>query len=135
MADMQELLTYLPHKAPVAFVKEVLESEEYHARTSVAFETAPTLSMMSEAGAQTSIFLRLTEEKRAANILPRAMGMLLSVKSKWHQRSDKTRFEIESRYVSNLDSFFMVNFSVYDGETVVADGQLSVVLQKAGESL
>jgi len=135
MAEMPELMSYLPHKAPVAFVKEVLESEEYHARTSVAFETVPTLSMMSEAGAQTSIFLRLTEEKKAANILPRAMGMLLSVKAKWHQRSDKTRFEIESRYVSNLDSFFMVNFSVYDGETVVADGQLSVVLQKAGESL
>jgi hypothetical protein len=63
------------------------------------------------------------------------MGMLLSVKAKWRHKSDKTSFEIESRYVSNLDSFFMVNFSVYDGETVVADGQLSVVLQKAGESL
>ena len=135
MVDKQELLTYLPHKKPVAFVKEVLESEEYRARTLVAFETPPTLSMMSEAGAQTSIFLQLTEEKKAANILPRAMGMLLSVKAKWRHKSDKTSFEIESRYVSNLDSFFMVNFSVYDGETVVADGQLSVVLQKAGESL
>jgi hypothetical protein len=135
MPDLDELLSYLPHKDPVAFVKKVLVSEEHYCRTSVSFDTIPTLSMLSEAGAQTSIFLLLTEEKEAANIPPRAMGMLLSVKSKWHQRSEKTAFEIESRYISNLDSFFMVSFSVFDGETPVAEGQISVVLQKRGETL
>ncbi|MEE8587745.1 MAG: hypothetical protein V3S80_00210 [Sulfurimonadaceae bacterium] len=135
MPDLKELLTYLPQKDPVGFVKSVLVSEEHLSRATVTFESAPTLSMLSEAGAQTSIFLRLTEEKKAANVPPRAMGMLVSVKSKWLQKSEKSSFEVESRYISNLDSFFVVSFTVYDGETVVAEGQVAVVLQKNGESL
>ena len=135
MPDLKELLTYLPQKDPVGFVKSVLVSEEHLSRATVTFESAPTLSMLSEAGAQTSIFLRLTEEKKAANAPPRAMGMLVSVKSKWLQKSEKSSFEVESRYISNLDSFFVVSFTVYDGETVVAEGQVAVVLQKNGESL
>jgi len=135
MPDLDELITYLPQKEPVGFVKKVLISEEHRSRAAVSFASVPTLSMLSEAGAQTSIFLRLTKEKEAANIPPRAMGMLLSIKSKWHQKSDRTAFEIESSYISNLESFFMVSFSVFDGETLVADGQISVVLQKRGETL
>ena len=135
MVDLNELMTYLPQKDPVGFVKKVLVSEEYLSRTIVTFEDAPTLSMLSEAGAQTSIFLRLTEEKIAANVPPRAMGMLVSVKSKWLQKSQKRSFEVESRYISNLDSFFMVSFSVLDGEAVVAEGQVAAVLEKNGESL
>ncbi|MEN8146118.1 MAG: hypothetical protein ABFR02_00700 [Campylobacterota bacterium] len=135
MVGLDELMTYLPQKDPVGFVKKVLVSEEHLSRTVVAFESAPTLSMLSEAGAQTSIFLRLTEEKKAANVPPRAMGMLVSVKSKWLQKSDKRDFEVESRYISNLDSFFVVSFTVYDGESVVAEGQVAAVLEKNGESL
>lgn len=135
MPDLKELLTYLPQKDPVGFVKSVLVSEEHLSRATVTFESAPTLSMLSEAGAQTSIFLRLTEEKKAANIPPRAMGMLVSVKSKWLQKSEKRSFEVESRYISNLDSFFIVSFSVFDGETVVAEGQVAAVLEQNGESL
>jgi hypothetical protein len=133
--DLDELLTYLPHKDPVKFVKKVLISDEHNCRASVSFESVPTLSMLSEAAAQTSVFLLLTEEKKAAKIPPRALGMLLSVKAKWHQKSEKRSFEIESRYVSNLESFFMVSFSVFDGDSLIADGQLSVVLQKEGEAL
>ena len=135
MVDLNELMTYLPQKDPVGFVKEVLVSEEHLSRTIVTFESAPTLSMLSEAGAQTSIFLRLTEEKKAANVPPRAMGMLVSVKSKWLHKSEKRMFEVESRYISNLDSFFVVSFSILDGENVVAEGQVAAVLQKNGESL
>lgn len=135
MPDLDELLTYLPQKDPVGFVKKVLVSEEHLSRTSVTFESAPTLPMLSEAGAQTSIFLRLTEEKKAAGVPPRAMGMLVSVKSKWLQKSEKKNFEVESRYISNLDSFFVVSFTVFDGDTVVAEGQVAAVLERNGESL
>ena len=135
MSDLNELLTYLPQKDPVGFVKEVLVCEEHDSRTVVSFESAPTLSMLSEAGAQTSIFLRLTEEKKAADIPVRAMGMLVSVKSKWLEKSEKKSFEVESRYISNLDSFFIVSFTVFDGETAVAEGQVAAVLEKNGESL
>jgi hypothetical protein len=135
MEELDQALARMPHKAPVAFVKKVVASEEHYARTLVAFESAPTLSMLSEAGAQSTIFLRLTEEKKAANISPRAMGMLVSVKSKWHQRSPKRAFAMECRYISNLESFFMVGFSAFDGEMLVAEGQVSVVLQKTGSPL
>jgi|LGOV01.1.fsa_nt_gb hypothetical protein len=135
MSDFNELLEFLPQKDPVGFVKQVLVCEEHESRTVVTFESAPTLSMLSEAGAQTSIFLRLTEEKKAANVPTRAMGMLVSVKSKWLQKSEKRSFEVESRYISNLDSFFIVSFTVFDGETVVAEGQVAAVLERKGESL
>lgn len=135
MPDLVELLTYLPQKDPVGFVKEVLVSEEHLSRTAVSFESVPTLPMLAEAGAQTSIFLRLVEEKKAADIPPRAKGMLLSVKAEWLQKSAKSRFEVESRYISNLDSFFIVSFTVYDDETAVAEGQVSVILEKRGASL
>ena len=135
MSDFNELLEFLPQKDPVGFVKQVLVCEEHESRTVVTFESAPTLSMLSEAGAQTSIFLRLTEEKKAANVPTRAMGMLVSVKSKWLQKSEKRSFEVESRYISNLDSFFIVSFTVFDGETVVAEGQVAAVLERNGESL
>jgi len=135
MAGLDELLSYLPQKAPVGFVREVLVSDEHLSRTVVSFDAAPTLPMLSEAGAQTSIFLRLTEEKKAADVPPRAMGMLVSVKSKWLQKSSKTSFEVESRYVNNLDSFFVVDFTVYDGEVVVAEGQVAAVLERNGVSL
>ncbi len=135
MSDLNELLEYLPQKDPVGFVKEVLICEEHESRTVVSFESVPTLSMLSEAGAQTSIFLRLTEEKKAADIPVRAMGMLVSVKSKWLEKSEKKSFEVESRYISNLDSFFIVSFTVFDGETAVAEGQVAAVLERNGESL
>ena len=133
--NLNELLEFLPQKDPVGFVKEVLVCEEHDSRTVVRFESAPTLSMLSEAGAQSSIFLRLTEEKKAADVPLRAMGMLVSIKSKWLQKSDKKSFEVETRYVSNLDSFFIVSFTVFDGETAVAEGQVAAVLERNGESL
>ena len=135
MTDLNELLSYLPQKAPVGFVKEVLMSEEHISRAVVAFDVAPTLSMLSEAGAQTSIFLKLTQEKLAADVPARAKGMLVSIKSKWLQKSKQKSFEVESHYISNLDSLFIVSFRVYAGEMAVAEGQIAAVLETNGESL
>ena len=134
MSNLNELLSFLPQKEPVGFVKTVLLSEEHISRTVVRFGSSPTLSMLSEAGAQTSIFLQLTEEKKAADIPLHAMGMLVSVKSKWLCKSDKKTFEVESRYVNNLDSFFVVDFTVYDDDLVVAEGQVAAVLERNGEA-
>jgi len=133
--ELNALLEYLPQKEPVGFVKEVLVCEEHESRTVVRFESEPTLAMLSEAGAQSSIFLRLTEEKKAANVPTRAMGMLVSVKSKWLQKSNKHSFEVETNYVSNLDSFFIVSFTVYDGNISVAEGQVAAVLEQNGVAL
>lgn len=135
MLDQEALLHFLPQKEPVAFIKEVLLSEEHASRTKVTFEGDPTLSMLSEAGAQTSIFLKLTQEKAAADIPLHAMGMLVSIKSKWMYKSKKRVFEVESHYINNLDSFFVVGFTVYDGDIVIAQGQIAAVLETNGASL
>ena len=135
MPELNELLEFLPQKDPVGFVKEVLICEEHESRTTVAFDSVPTLSMLSEAGAQTSIFLRLTEEKKAADIPLRAMGMLVSIKSKWLEKSTKQTFEVESHYVNNIDSFFVIDFTIFDGEIAVAQGQVAAVLERNGEAL
>ena len=135
MPDLNELLEFLPQKEPVGFVKEVLVCEEHESRTVVRFESVPTLPMLAEAGAQSSIFLRLTQEKKAADIPLRARGMLVSVKSQWVQKSTKKSFEVETHYVNNLDSFFVVDFKVYDGESVIAQGQVAAVLERNGEPL
>ncbi len=135
MSDLNELLTFLPQKKPVGFVCDVLLSEEHLSRTQVAFEASPTLSMLTEAGAQTSIFLQLTKEKAEADVPLRAKGMLVSIKSKWINRSEKKHFEVESAYISNLDNFFVISFKVFDGALVVAEGQVAAVLEKNGVSL
>jgi len=49
---------YERYRPPVRFVEKVLSNSEMYARTVVHFPFPPTLSMLAEAGAQTSIFAR-----------------------------------------------------------------------------
>jgi len=123
---------YERYQAPVRFVEKVLISNELDARTVVHFPFAPTLSMLAEAGAQTSIFAKLTEQKLSAGIPVDAAGMLLSIKAAWHYRTIKETLEVDCRYVSNLENFFVMAFSVYEGKILVADGQFSAILEKEG---
>jgi len=123
---------YDRYQPPVRFVDKVLISNELDARTVVHFPFPPTLSMLAEAGAQTSIFARLTEQKLSAGIPVDAAGMLLSIKAAWHHQTRSETFEVDCRYVSNLENFFVMAFSVYEGGTLVADGQFSAILEKEG---
>jgi len=132
---------YDRYQPPVRFVDKVLISNELDARTVVHFPfpptlsmlaEAPTLSMLAEAGAQTSIFARLTEQKLSAGIPVDAAGMLLSIKAAWHHQTRSETLEVDCRYVSNLENFFVMAFSVYEGGTLVADGQFSAILEKEG---
>jgi hypothetical protein len=125
---------YERYRPPVRFVEKVLANSEMYARTVVHFPFPPTLSMLAEAGAQTSIFARLTEQKSAAGIPVDAAGMLLSIKAAWHNKTQKETLEAECRYISNLENFFVMSFSVFDGDTLVADGQFSAILEKKGEA-
>jgi len=125
---------YERYQPPVRFVEKVLSSGEMHARTVVRFPFPPTLSMLAEAGAQTSIFARLTEQKSAAGIPVDAAGMLLSIKAAWHNKTCKETLEVECQYISNLENFFVMSFSVHEGDSLIADGQFSAILEKEGEA-
>jgi len=125
----------LPHKSPVKFVDAVLADNEFDARTRVSFTSAPTLPMLVEAAAQTSVFVRVSEIKKALGIPEddTVQGMLLKMKADRHAESDKTSFEIAVEYRSNLDNFFVMDFNVYDGSEVVASGSIHTVIEKRGQ--
>jgi len=124
------MVQYERYQPPVRFVEKVLVSHELDARTLVRFPYPPTLSMLAEAGAQTSIFAKLVAHKDAAGIPVDAAGMLLSIKASWRFHVEKEYFEVACRYISNLENFFVMAFEVYDGDVLVADGQFSAILEK-----
>lgn len=121
----------LPHTPPVKFVESILESEEFDARTRLRFPYAPTLPMIAEAAAQSSVFVRVSEIKKALGIPEdeTARGMLLKIKSKLHTDRPPAEGEMQVHYVSNLDNFFVMRFALYDAESVVADGELNIFLE------
>lgn len=125
----------LPHRPPVKFVKKILFDHEFDARTLVRFPFPPTLPMLVEAAAQTSVFVRVSAIKKELGIPEddTVQGMLLKIKAAWTAKSDKTEFEIHTKYVSNLENFFVMAFEVYDGETLVANGSMNTIIQKAEE--
>jgi hypothetical protein len=125
----------LPHKPPVKFVEKVLFDHEFDARALVRFPFPPTLPMLVEAAAQTSVFVRVSAIKAALGIPEddTVQGMLLKMKAAWIEKSAATAFEIHTKYVSNLENFFVMEFEVYDKETLVAGGSMNTIIQKSEE--
>ena len=121
----------LPHKAPVKFVETILQSEEFDARTALRFPYAPTLPMIAEAAAQSAVFVRVREIKKALGIPEdeTASGMLLKIKSDLKVQTPPCACEMQVHYVSNLDNFFVMRFKLFDGDTVVANGELNIYLE------
>jgi len=124
----------LPHKPPVKFVDALLADNEFDARARVAFPTLPTLPMLVEAAAQTSVFVRVSEIKKSLGIPEddTVQGMLLKMKADRLAEIEKTSFEISVEYRSNLDNFFVMDFTVYDGGKNVASGTIHTVIEKRG---
>jgi len=124
----------LPHKPPVKFIEAVLADNEFDARARVTFDMVPTLPMLVEAAAQTSVFVRVSAIKKSLGIPEddTVQGMLLKMKADRLIESDKRSFEIAVVYRSNLDNFFVMDFTVYDGEMAVASGTIHTVIEKRG---
>lgn len=121
----------LPHKPPVKFVDAILASEEFDARTRLHFPYEPTLPMIAEAAAQSAVFVRVREIKKALGIPEdeTARGMLLKIKSKLYVQMPSCEGEMQVRYISNLDNFFVMRFEYLNGEQTVADGELNIFLE------
>ena len=121
----------LPHKAPVKFVETILQSEEFDARTVLHFPYEPTLPMIAEAAAQSAVFVRVREIKKALGIPEdeTASGMLLKIKSDLHVEMPPCRCEMQVHYISNLDNFFVMRYELFDEALLVADGELNIYLE------
>lgn len=127
----------LPHLLPVRFVREIIETKEFHATCELAFETPPTLPMLIEAAAQCSVFVKIKEIKRQLGlpIEGEINGMLTKVsKSALLAKPSGTVFTGTSRYKSNFENFFSLEFEILEQTRPVAKGELAIILLPLQES-
>jgi len=120
----------LPHKAPVKFVAAIDESHEFDATTQLAFPCIPTLPMIAEAAAQSTVFVKVTEIKKTLGIPEddTVEGMLLKIKAQLHRDTPPQEARMRVDYVSNLDNFFIMKFVMSDASGAVAEGELHTIL-------
>lgn len=120
----------LPHKSPVRFVTSCLIDNELDARTVVEFPYTPTLPMLVEAAAQSSVFMYLSEIKRGLGIDPDAMarGMLLKMKATQHRKMAGLSAEIAVNYVANYEHFFEMTFQVIEDGECISEGEMNILL-------
>jgi hypothetical protein len=87
--------------------------------------------MIAEAAAQSAVFVKVREIKKALGIPENetARGMLLKIKSKLHTDTPPLEGEMRVRYISNLDNFFVMRYELLDGASVVSEGELNIFLE------
>jgi len=115
----------LPHKAPVRFIKEVLEEGEDYAISIVEFDEAPTLSAIVEASAQNVIFILSLFEIYH-------IGVLTGMKNiKLHQKLNVGTYRVKTEIFARLDNFYMFTFKLFDNnDTIIVDGEITILLEE-----
>jgi len=124
MSKKAKVQLNLPHKAPILFVKKVLQRDEKSAKVLVAFEEIPSLAMLIEAAAQGSAALGDGSAK---------MGFLVSLKNiKQTQEVSSKEFEIDVVNENDLGTMRAVSFEVFEKKVSVANGSLVIKLEEIG---
>lgn len=115
----------LPHKAPVRFIKEVIEEGENHAISLVEFDEKPTLSAIVEASAQNVIFILSLFEIYH-------IGVLTGMKDiKQHKELQTGVYRVKTEIFASLDNFYIFKFKLFDKkETIVVDGEITILLER-----
>jgi len=115
----------LPHKAPVRFIKEVLEEAEDYAISIVEFDETPTLSAIVEASAQNVIFILSLFEIYH-------IGVLTGMKNiKLHQKLNAGTYRVKTKIFARLDNFYMFTFKLFDNnDTIIVDGEITILLEE-----
>jgi len=115
----------LPHKAPVRFIKEVLEEGEDYAISIVEFDETPTLSAIVEASAQNVIFILSLFEIYH-------IGVLTGMKNiKLHQKLNAGTYRVETNIFASLDNFYIFTFKLFDNnDTLIVDGEITILLEE-----
>jgi len=119
---MDALLPLLPHRPPVRFVKTVLASNEQFSMTLVQFDTTPSLAMVVEAAAQSSVFIKIPTKSN--------IGMLVVMKNiKYHEPLLKETYQIKTELLHYLDQYFMFKFTLFDENKKNVTGEFNIVGQ------
>ncbi len=120
----------LPHQPPIRFVTQILDSQEQSAKCQVSFSSKPTLAMIIEAAAQSSVYMKLTIYKEALGIKSGELvqGMLLKMSAKQRDSLHSGKMIISTSYVANYRHFFEINFEAVVDTHIVADGKINILL-------
>ena len=117
---MKELV--LPHVAPIRFAKYVVSKEDLVAVVKNEFETVPSLGMLIEAVAQSSVAL-------ADDDYTGSVGYLTTLKNvKLLKKPNSLEFDIEVTKEQQLGNFGYFSFEVRENDEPVATGSYMVVL-------
>ncbi|ADG93981.1 hypothetical protein Arnit_2330 [Arcobacter nitrofigilis DSM 7299] len=113
----------LPHQAPIRFAQEILERDKNFYIVKCSFPYIPTLSMISEAAAQSSAAFAQDEKE------PR-IGFLISLKNiKKLSELDKEEYQIKISKSFNFGAMTEYKFELFDEKETYAEGELTIALK------
>ena len=111
----------LPHKEPVRFAKHIVSKELNRARVAIEFDEIPSLAMMIEAAAQSSVAIGEDDAR---------MGFLVSLKNvKLLTLPTKKTLEVEVVNEHNMDNMKMMSFNIFEDETKVSTGAFMIAIE------
>ncbi|WP_026803010.1 hypothetical protein ACN2EN_01570 [Aliarcobacter lanthieri] len=112
----------LPHQKPVRFVKDLVKIEDDIAYVTCLFPNIPTLAMIFEAAAQSSVAFNQEE-------IPK-IGFLVSLKDiELLKEPNILKFEIIVKQEINLGFFNEFTFELINENIIYAKGRFVVKLQ------
>ncbi|AXK49060.1 hypothetical protein CRU87_06900 [Aliarcobacter trophiarum LMG 25534] len=112
----------LPHQKPIRFVNEILKKEGDFIYLSCSFPFYPTLAMVCEAAAQSSVAFSKEEGSK--------IGFLLSLKDiELLKECNNLEFEIRIKKDTSFDSLNEFSFELLKGSFIYAKGSFIVKLQ------
>lgn len=112
----------LPHQEPIRFAQQIIEIEDDFRVVSCKFPFIPTLSMISEAAAQSSAAFAQGE-------VP-VIGFLISLKNiEEICKFDKNEYEIKIKKDISFGAMTEFSFELIDNTEICAKGSLTIALQ------
>ena len=112
----------LPHQSPIRFAQEIIEKNEDFILVSCFFPFIPTLSMVSEAAAQSSAAFAQGDKP--------IIGFLISLKNiEQINEFTQTKYEIKIKKNISFGSMTEFSFELLNNDEIYAEGFLTIALQ------
>ena len=113
----------LPHQAPIRFAQRIIEKNDDFYIIECSFPCIPTLSMASEAAAQSSA--AFAQDKKESII-----GFLISLKNNQKiAEFTKSNYQIKISKSFNFGVMTEYKFELSDESIIYAKGELTIALQ------
>lgn len=111
----------LPHQAPIKFVKNILEKDLNSATVTCSFPTKPTLAMVCEASAQSTIVFSKGDKPQN--------GFLISLKNVEQLESlDSNDYIVKVEESFNFGNMTEYNFELADKSKLYVKGSLTILV-------